>query len=180
MSERLQLRAVDADDLSILGAYLQDALVPVSDMCFLSAENRFVLVANRFRWEKLEAPDGDASQDRASAKPAGEPGETYERVHCGITFEHVKRVKSLGFAPGAAVDQGRLLEVLTIINEDNDVANEITMVFSGNTAVKLEVDAVEVFVQDLGEPWPTMWRPHHPVEEGPDQEEGPEPEDASG
>ena len=73
MSERLQLRAVDADDLSILGAYLQDALVPVSDMCFLSAENRFVLVANRSRWEKLEAPDGDASQGRSSANPAGEP-----------------------------------------------------------------------------------------------------------
>ena len=169
MDERLKLRAADGDDLAIVGAYLQDALVPVADMCFLSDENRFVLVANRFRWEKLEVRDGDASQERASAKPAGEPGETYERVHCGITFEHVKRVKSLGFAPGAAADRGRLLEVLTIVVEDNDAANEITMVFSGNTAIKLEVDAVEVFVQDLGEPWPTMWRPHHPVEEGPDQ-----------
>ncbi len=46
------------------------------------------------------------------------------------------------------------------------------MVFSGNTAVKLEVNAVEVFVQDLGEPWPTMWRPHHPVENEPDQGDG--------
>ncbi len=177
MSERLKLRAVDADDLAILGACLQDALVPVRDMCFLADERRFVMVANRFRWEKLRAPDDDAPQDGAPPKPPAEEAETYERVHCGITFEHVKRVKSMGFAPGVAADQGRLLEVLTIIVEGNEaegqaLTNEVTVVFSGNTAVKLEVDAIEAFVQDVGEPWPTMWRPRHPVEDEPDQEGG--------
>ena len=155
MNTPLKLRAVDADDLAVLGACLQDALVPVQDMRFLDADNRFVMVANRFCWEKLAAEEGDGPN-------------SYERVHCGITFEHVNRVEARGFTPGAAADQGRLLEVLTIMAE----GSVLTMVFSGGAAVRLEVGEVEAFVQDMGEPWPTMWRPHHPVEDELDRDGG--------
>ncbi len=79
----------------------------------------------------------------------------------------------MGFAPAAAADQGRLLEVLTITVEgDQSEGKALTLVFSGHTAVRLEVDAIEAFIQDLGEPWPTMWRPHHPVDDEPDQDGG--------
>lgn len=155
MSTPLKLRAVDADDLAVLGAFLQDALVPVQDMRFLSEENRFVMLANRFCWENLtpgEAPE---------AGP-------YERVHCGITFEHVTGVKIKGFEPGAAAEQGRLLEVLTILTE----GDALTVVFSGGAAVRLEVREVEAFMQDMDEPWPTLWRPHHPIEDELDRDGG--------
>jgi hypothetical protein len=78
----------------------------------------------------------------------------------------------MGFTPGAAADRGRLLEVLTIIVE----GNELTMVFSQDAAVRLDVDTVEVFVQDMGEPWPTLWRPHHPVEDEPKTDSASEPD----
>ncbi len=162
MSTPLKLRAVDADDIAILGACLQDALVPVQDMLFLGEEGRFVMVANRFCWEKLAAEEGaGAGQGEAAAG-------SYERVHCGITFEHVIHVEAKGFTPGAAADRGRLFEVLTILAE-GDV---LTVIFSGGAAVRLKVDEVEAFVQDMGEPWPTMWRPHHPVEDELDQDGG--------
>lgn len=153
MSTPLKLRAVDAEDFAVLGACLQDALVPVQDMRFLGEENRFVMVANRFCWEKLAAEEGAGS---------------YERVHCAITFEHVLSVEAKGFTPGAAADRGRLLEVLTI-QAEGDV---LTLVFSGGAAVRLRVERVEAFVQDMDEPWPTMWRPHHPVEDELDQDGG--------
>ncbi|MEE8562657.1 MAG: DUF2948 family protein, partial [Alphaproteobacteria bacterium] len=57
MSTPLKLRAVDAEDFAVLGACLQDALVPVQDMRFLGEENRFVMVANRFCWENLAAEE---------------------------------------------------------------------------------------------------------------------------
>jgi hypothetical protein len=76
----------------------------------------------------------------------------------------VKGVQARGFTPGAPADQGRLLEVLTILDEDG----ELTLVFSGGAAVRLSVDEVEVFVQDMDEPWPTLWRPTHPVEDEPE------------
>ncbi|MCH8918795.1 MAG: DUF2948 family protein [Alphaproteobacteria bacterium] len=166
MGTPLKLRAVDAADFAVLGAYLQDALVPVQDMRFLGEENRFVMVANRFCWENL------AAEEDAGAGPGAGQGGTaagsYERVHCGITFEHVLSVEAKGFTPGAAADRGRLLEVLTILAE-GDV---VTLVFSGGAAVRLSVETVEAFVQDMGEPWPTMWRPHHPVEDELDQDGG--------
>jgi len=159
MSTPLKLRAVDADDLAVLGACLQDALVPVQDMLFLGEENRFVMVVNRFCWENLAPEEGSGGSADAGS---------YERVHCGITFEHVNRVEARGFTPGAAADQGRLLEVLTILAE----GGVLTVVFSGGAAVRLNVGAVEAFIQDMGEPWPTLWRPHHPVEEELDRDGG--------
>ena len=83
MATPLKLRAVDADDLAVLGACLQDALAPIQAMRFIGEENRFVMVANRFCWEKL-----------AGAEKAESTSGSYERVHCGITFEHVKKVEA--------------------------------------------------------------------------------------
>lgn len=162
MSEPLKLRAVDADDLAVIGAFLQDALVPVQDMRFLREENRFVMVANRFCWEKVQASDIPDGTGEGTAEDGGEnaPG-IFERVHCGITFEHVSRVRAKGFSPGAAAERGRLLEVLTILAD----GNALTVMFSGGAAVRLEVESVEAFVQDLGEPWPTLWRPRHPIDD---------------
>ncbi len=48
----LKLRAHDAEDLGALAACLQDALVPLADVVYLKAEKRFVMVANRFMWER--------------------------------------------------------------------------------------------------------------------------------
>ena len=48
----LKLRAHDAEDLAALAACLQDALVPLADVVYLKAEKRFVMVANRFMWER--------------------------------------------------------------------------------------------------------------------------------
>ncbi len=165
MSTPLKLRAVDEDDLAVLGTCLQDALVPVHDMCFLAGERRFVMVANRFRWEGLKpaAGGGEAPEAKAADAPEG----PYERVHCGITFEHVARVQTRGFTPGSERDAGRLLEVLTILPEEG----ALTLVFAGGAAVRLEVERIEVFVEDVDEPWPTLWRPQHPVEDGPTEDD---------
>ena len=43
---RLRLRAADGDDIPVLSACLQDAVVPVADMAYLPSEARFVMVAN--------------------------------------------------------------------------------------------------------------------------------------
>ena len=51
MAQRLKLRAVDSEDMSIISACLQDALIAGNDLSFLPGEHRFVLVAQRFKWE---------------------------------------------------------------------------------------------------------------------------------
>jgi len=73
-----KLRAEDADDLAVISACLQDALVAVRDLAFVPQDHSFLMVANRFRWE------------RASRAARGEAG--YQRTLCGITFGAVESV----------------------------------------------------------------------------------------
>src|SRR3546814_15186740 len=80
-----RVRAEDADDLAVVSAYLQDAVVPVAEIGYRPAEQRFVMVASRFRWEK-------ALRGRVAAAGC----EPMERVHCGVRFEEVKAVQERG------------------------------------------------------------------------------------
>jgi hypothetical protein len=157
MAKTLKLRARDAEDLQIIAACLQDALVSVSDMTFLPAAHRFAMVLNRFRWETAptDAP--------AAAKDQPEPGRDavfdaaaplFERRHCGLCFDRVRTVHTRGIDRRA---RGRILELLTIQAKEG----RVTLLFAENAAVMLEVDAIRCHMEDLGEGWPTRWRPRH-------------------
>jgi hypothetical protein len=158
----LRLKAEDADDFAVVSACLQDALIPVVDMDFLGAERRFVLVANRFRWENCaetaEMPVAEQAPvlDIAFAPPNCR---AYERIHCGVTFEGVTRVRRRGIDQE---ERGRILELLAI-HRDGDA---VVLEFASGAAVRLEGERIVCLLADLGEPWPTQWRPHHPEGEG--------------
>ncbi len=51
----LKLAALDTDDLQVVSAHVQDALVTASDMRYLPGESRFVLAMKRFAWRKPPA-----------------------------------------------------------------------------------------------------------------------------
>ena len=46
--EKLQLTALDAEDLGVVSAAVQDSLVAVRDCAYFAGEKRFVLLLNRF------------------------------------------------------------------------------------------------------------------------------------
>ena len=50
MTDPLKLAGKDADDLQVISAMIQDALVPLAVVAFLADEQRFVLALNRYRW----------------------------------------------------------------------------------------------------------------------------------
>jgi len=144
--ETLKLRAADKDDLAVLSAFLQDAVIPVRDASFLPAENRFVFVANRFRWE-------DAGKDQGAVKTP-----VFERVHCGVCFDHVTSVRQLG------LDQRRRGQIVSLLSLNAD-EGKIDLVLSAGATIQLEVDGILCHLQDLDDPWPTHWRPTHPLDE---------------
>jgi hypothetical protein len=145
----LKLRAEDADDLLVLSACLQDALVPVRDLAYVAEERTFVLVANRFRWE-----------NRASASP--ETGER-ERVLCAVSFAGVSGVSYRGFRRS---DEDRILALLAIraVSVPSGGA-AVHLEFSGDAVIRLEVARILCLAKDLGEPWPTPWHPRHEEEQ---------------
>jgi len=140
----LKLRAEDAEDLLVISACLQDALVPVRDLAYIPEERTFLLIANRFRWEN-------------GVRPA--PGEAgLERTLCGITFSEVTAVSYSGFRRS---ENGRILSLLAIRAENGKVHLE----FSGGAAIRLEVACILCHAKDIGEPWPTPWQPRHDLDE---------------
>ena len=145
----LKLRAEDADDLAVLSACLQDALVPVRDLAYVPAQQIFVFVANRFRWESGSRPvPGDRE---------------HQRILCAVTFSAVGGVSYRGFRRS---DEDRILALLAIRPEAGGAAGAaIHLEFSGGAAIRLEVGRILCRAKDLGEPWPTRWHPRHDAEE---------------
>jgi len=140
----LRLRAEDAEDLAVISACLQDALVAVRDLAYVPEERSFLFVANRFRWENGLRPT---------------PGEVpYERVLCGITFSEVAAVSYSRFR---RTDTGRILSLLAIRGE----RDSIRLQFSSGAAIRLEAARILCHARDLGDPWPTPWRPRHDLDE---------------
>jgi hypothetical protein len=140
----LKLRAEDSEDLAVISACLQDALVPIRDFAYVPENRAFLFVANRFRWEN-------------GLRPA--PGETgFERTLCGITFSEVIAVSYSGFRRS---ENGRILSLLAIRAENGAIKLE----FSGGAAIRLEVARILCHAKDVGEPWPTPWQPRHELDE---------------
>ena len=141
MDGKLKLSALDADDLGVISAAVQDSLVAVRDCAFFAAENRFVLLLNRFRWET------DATVETA-----------HWRTHSALVFNAVRAVHHHKI-PLQEAD--RVLELLAL---GMDGPTTVVLRFAADRAIRLEIDRLACHLGDVGEPWPTPWKPAHPAE----------------
>ena len=143
----LKLIALDEEDLKILSAHLQDAVLLMQDMAYIPKERRFAMVLNRFNW-------ADAGEAKASN------GAGFERRQAALRFEKVAQAqfKDLDFGrPDTA------LELLALHYEAEDAPNGcVTLIFAGGGAVRLQVDCIEAELRDLGPVWRTQRKPRHP------------------
>ena len=157
----LKLRVKDEEDLTVLSSLLQDAVLPVQDMTFLPGERRFVMVLNRFRWERapetLAFEEEDAGEDQEEDVRFEDVtgASLYERVNCGLTFDNVKLARFRGFDPE---ERGRILELLALEMRDKS----LFLRFADEVEVELVIQRLSGHLEDLGEPWPTTRRPSHP------------------
>jgi hypothetical protein len=94
----MRLMVKDADDLAIIAACLQDALVPISEVQYLAAEQRFIMLLNRFRWERQPAGRQAPASAKADASfhDADDYFDTEQRIHCGLCIDRVTAVRSRG------------------------------------------------------------------------------------
>ena len=144
----LRLRAEDAEDVAVISACLQDALVSVRDLAYDRDARSFVCVANRFRWEA-----------RGAERPAGAP---FERVLCGIAFDTVDAVVDRGFHRS---EEDRILSLLAIQAAAGPAGATIELNFAGDAAIRLTAAAIRCRARDFGEPWPTPWQPGHALDD---------------
>jgi hypothetical protein len=161
VSEPLKLRVRDAGDLETVAAIVQDALVALGDMKYVPRERRFALMLNRFRWEAAPADGSPARRaeppgDRQQRGDAGfsDGGPEFERTHAVLSFERVRAVKRKN------LDQAATDGVLSLLTLRYD-GRYLLIAFAGGGAIRLDVEQLFCHLEDVGEAWPTLWRPEH-------------------
>ena len=151
-SPRLRLLANDSDDVGVLSALLQDAIIPGSDMSFDRTLNAFMIVANRFCWESEPCVDIKSSD--------GKP--IYERRLCGIRIARVRSVQHYNWPKARQYGLFNLL-ALGLVNVAEKAADGAVLQFqfSGGSSLRLNVDDVDIVLADLDVGHPTSLQPAH-------------------
>ena len=149
-SERpLKLRADDVEDLQILSALAQDAVLPASEMTWDKKRRRFACLINRFRWEAMQE---------------GEQRDLHlERVRAVLAVEDVIAVRRQGPAPEVSRDIVLSLLMLSF-QPDGDGTGRVVLTFAGDAAVEVEVEAINITFQDVTCTYeaPSQRTPEHP------------------
>ena len=144
--EPLKLLALDTEDLGVLSAHLQDAVLRVSDIAYVPGEHRFAMIANRFDWEN-------------AAEGKGQRKKNFQRRRSALRFDRVLGVQTQRMEPRA---KDAVLELLAVQFEETDKPEgHITLVFSGGAAIRLHVECIEAELRDLGPVWKTKRKPEH-------------------
>jgi len=141
--EPMKLVALDRDDVEVVSTHIQDAVVKVADIHWRPAEHRMVVALNRFDWESANG-----------AEPQ------YRRRRAALRFDRVLACKCRNVSPK---DKNAVLNLLAVEFAETDTpAGVVTLFFSGDAALRLEVECLECELVDLGPTWTTVQCPAHP------------------
>ena len=138
----LRLTAFDAEDLAVISAQMQDAVILAGDIRYLKRAGKLVLVGNRFAWEEAKAD-----------------GHGFYRRRTGLHFDRVLDVRAQRIRqdfPDA------VLSLLAISFEPSEEpSGKIRLDFSGGGKLEATVECIEAALDDLGPGWETAHMPSH-------------------
>lgn len=154
LDRQLRLLARDEDDVAVVSALLQDAIIPGADMEFKRKTNQFFIVANRFCWE-IQPLDGVTSSD-------GKP--VHQRRLCGICIRHVTVVQHHNW-PDMRQDALFNLLALRYVGMAKHTGEGVVLQFefSGGSSLRLLTDDIDITLADLDAGHPTSLQPAHDV-----------------
>jgi hypothetical protein len=126
-----RLIALDADDLAVISAHVQDAKVQAADIIWRQAEKRLVVGMNRLDWEQ-------------TLKGETEP----RRLIAALRFDRVLSCKSRNInldAPETTLD---LLGIE--FHPAEAPGGSVVLLFADGGALRLDVECLECELADLG------------------------------
>ena len=143
----VKLAALDQDDLAIVSAHVQDAVLLVGDIRFLPQEGKAVFVMNRFVWDIPVDPRSGA----------------HERRRAALAFSRVSAMKAAGIRQ-TVKDAVLSLLAVQFHQAGEGPEGEVMLSFSGGGTIALTVECIEAQLTDLGPAWGTAHRPQHPLD----------------
>ena len=131
MAPQLKLIALDADDLAVISAHVQDARVASSDIIWRQAEKRLVIGMNRLDWEQTLS---------GQAQP--------RRLIAALRFDRVLACKSRNIDLSSSE---QMLELVGIeFHEHEAPGGSALLMFAEGGAIRLDVECLECQLTDLG------------------------------
>jgi hypothetical protein len=143
----LNLGAQDAEDLQVISSLTQDAVLTVDDLKWSHAERQLVFLLKRFRWEDVEL--------------AKQQGRDPERVQSLLVIQNATGLASQG------IDRKQADIVLSLMSLEFsgavDGVGDLILTFSGDGALKVQVDGLDVALRDVTRPYvaPSKQVPNH-------------------
>lgn len=129
--DQLRLIALDADDLAVISAHVQDARVRASDIVWRQDEKRLVVGLDRLDWEQTLSG-----------------GTTPRRMIAALRFDRVLACKSRN------IDMDRPQAVLELVGIEfhptEAPGGSALLLFSHGGALRLDVECLECELTDLG------------------------------
>ena len=131
MAPQLKLIALDADDLAVISAHVQDARVAPADIVWRQAEKRLVIGMNRLDWEQTMS---------GQTRP--------RRLIAALRFDRVLACKSRNID---LASPEKSLELVGIeFHEQEAPGGSALLMFAEGGAIRLDVECLECELTDLG------------------------------
>ena len=138
----LKLLATSDEDLRVIAAHLQDAIVSIQDIANLRKNRIFLIQLNRFMWEDVEKGVFRKSK----------------RIRTVLKFDNVISISSKNID----TKKKNFLDFLTIeSNLLTDKSYEIKLIFSGDAVIKIKAEVIDVTLDDQGASWESKMQPKH-------------------
>jgi hypothetical protein len=128
----LKLIALDADDLAVISAHVQDAGVKAADIIWRQSEKRLVVGMNRLDWEQTM-----------------KGGTAARRLISALRFDRVLSCKSRNIE--LEPPEETALELLGIeFHPGEPPGGSVVLLFNHGGALRLDVECLECELADLG------------------------------
>ena len=137
MSNSLKLIAQDEEQLTIISSLVQDSIIKSNEMGYDGKSKRFAILMNRYRNEEN--------------KPS--------RIRSAVHFDYVSSIKSIG------IDKQSKDEILVLLAVRFELKSKpsgsVFLEFSDNKSITFDIESIEAFLTDMGDPWEVKNKPSH-------------------
>ena len=137
--KKLKLKFLDKDEIKIFSSLCQDGIFSRDEIIYNKIDKVLIATFSRFCWEFVEKKIKD---------------KTFYRVVSGIRICNVNKINYLN---KDKIASSKFINLLSVEN----LENEIILNFSSDITIKLLVEKIEIYLDDLDMPWPTGKKPMH-------------------
>ena len=137
--KKLKLKFLEKQEIEILSTLCQDGIFSIDEIIFNKTDKVLIATFSRFCWE---------FEEKAIKN------NTFYRVVSGI---RICNVNDINYINKDNIDSSKFVNLLSVDYNEN----EIILNFSLEFIIKLEVEKIKIFLDDLDMPWPTGKTPIH-------------------